>query len=104
MAMSIFHLYIASPLGKMPSNKVRAIHLGFVLALIFLLFPAFKGKTRGVKTMISDYILSALGIFVIYLFFNIDAISMRAGVMNGYCYGYNNSRLVLEATEMYRSH
>lgn len=83
IAMSIFHLYIASPLGKMPSNKVRMIHLAFVLFLIFLLFPMFKSKDKKDNTSNFDYILAGLGIITnMYLFFNIDAISMRAGVMS----------------------
>lgn len=81
--MSVFHLYIASPWGTMPSNKVRAIHLAFVLCLIYLLFPMFKNKGRGIKLAIVDYILAALGVLVnFYLYFNIDGISARAGVMN----------------------
>lgn len=83
IAMSIFHLYIASPIGTMPSNKVRMIHLAFVLFLIFLLFPMFKSKDKKDNTTVFDYILAVLGIIPnIYLFFNIDAISMRAGVMS----------------------
>ncbi len=84
VAMSTFHLYIASPLGKMPSNKVRLLHLAFVLCLIFLLFPIFKKKDgTAVKFMFADYILAAAGVAVnIYLFIYIDAISMRAGVMH----------------------
>lgn len=83
VVMSTFHLYIASPLGKMPSNKVRLLHLAFVLCLIFLLFPLFKKKDgTAVKFMFADYILAAAGIAVnVYLFIYIDAISMRAGVM-----------------------
>lgn len=44
VAMSLFHLYLASPWGTMPSAKSRAIHLGFVLALIFLNVPIAKKK------------------------------------------------------------
>ena len=84
VAMSLFHLYIASPWGKMPSNKTRMIHLAFVLFLIFILFPLFKKKDgTTVKFMPLDIVLALMGAVVnIYLFFNIDPISNRAGVMS----------------------
>lgn len=83
IAMSSFHLYIASPLGRMPSNKVRLLHLAFVMCLIFLLFPLFKKKDGSVvKPMILDYLLAAASVAVnVYLFIYVDAISVRAGVL-----------------------
>lgn len=83
LAMSAFHLYIASPLGRMPSNKVRLLHLAFVMCLIFLLYPMRKKKDGTVvKYMPVDFILAIGGVVVnLYLFINIDAISLRAGVL-----------------------
>ncbi len=84
VAMSLFHLYIASPWGKMPSNKTRMVHLAFVLCLIFLLYPLFKKKDgKTIKFMPIDIGLAIMGVAVnAYLFINIDAISNRAGVMS----------------------
>lgn len=83
IAMSTFHLYIASPLGRMPSHKVCLLHLAFVMCLIFFLFPMFKKKDGSVvKFIFVDYILAAASAMVnLYLFVYIDTISKRAGVM-----------------------
>lgn len=83
IAMSTFHLYIASPLGRMPSHKVCLLHLAFVMCLIFFLFPVLKKKDGSVvKFMFIDYILAAASVMVnLYLFIYIDTISKRAGVM-----------------------
>jgi TRAP transporter 4TM/12TM fusion protein len=100
IAMSLFHLYMAG-FGRIPSNKVRAIHLGFVLALVFLLYPMFKKKDKSPpKPSVFDYILAVMGMVVnIYLYLNIDAISMRAGVMytTDYVMGGIAILLVMEA-------
>lgn len=100
ISMSLFHLYMAG-FGRMPSNKMRAIHLGFVLTLVFLLYPMYKKKDgTPAKTGVFDYILAVLGMTVnLYLYFNIDAISKRAGVMHltDYIMGAIAILLVLEA-------
>ena len=63
VCMSVFHLYMASPWGTMPSAKVRAVHLGFVLALIFLMAPIIKTKKgKTIKLMPMDYLLAAAGV------------------------------------------
>ena len=81
VAMSLFHLYMAGPWGTLPSSKVRAIHLGFVLALIFLTVPMWKKKDgKLVKFVPADVILAFAGIGVNwYLLLRIDAIAANGG-------------------------
>ena len=42
VAMSLFHLYPASPWGIVRTEVLRLAHVGFMLVLVFLLFPAAK--------------------------------------------------------------
>lgn len=82
VAMSLFHLFVAY-YGRIPSAQLRAMHLGFVLFLIFLLFPSYKKKDGKVITFAPlDYLMAGLGAFVnIYLVMNMNAIANRAGVL-----------------------
>lgn len=88
VAMSIFHLYMASPWGTLPSSKVRAIHLGFVLALIFLTVPMWKKKDgKLIKFVPVDVILAFAGICVNwYLLLRIDAIAANGGQLTSLDY------------------
>ena len=68
------------------SITVRAVHLAFATALVFLTIPITKGKRRGAlvsaRTHIPlvDYILAALAsISVLYIILDWKGISMRAG-------------------------
>ncbi len=79
--MSLFHLYMAG-LGTMPTNKQRMIHLGLSMVLIFLLYPFWK-KSSQKKAGPLDFLLAAMSLGVnLYLLFNIDAISARAGLVS----------------------
>jgi TRAP transporter 4TM/12TM fusion protein len=81
ISMSLFHFYMAG-IGRMPSNKMRAIHLAYTMALIFLLYPwKKKADNSASKTSILDYLLAIIGAgSSLYMYFNIDAISMRSGL------------------------
>jgi TRAP transporter 4TM/12TM fusion protein len=58
VAMSLFHLYAAYSI--VPTLQLRVVHVGFVLAILFLSFPiAAKFKNR---LMIWDVILAGLAI------------------------------------------
>lgn len=83
VAMSIFHLYLASPWGTMPSAKSRAIHLGFVLALIFLNVPIAKKKDGTLVQCVPYDFICAIVAFAcnIYLTFRIDPIAANGGVL-----------------------
>jgi TRAP transporter 4TM/12TM fusion protein len=58
VAMSLFHLYAAYSI--VPTLQLRVVHVGFVLAILFLSFPiASRFKNR---LMIWDIVLAALAI------------------------------------------
>jgi len=58
VAMSLFHLYAAYSI--VPTLQLRVVHVGFVLAILFLSFPiAAKFKNR---VMIWDIVLAGLAI------------------------------------------
>ncbi|EWG12634.1 TRAP transporter permease [Cytobacillus firmus] len=101
LAFSLFHLY-TGVFGMLTAQLQRSIHLGFALALIFLLFPARK-KDRGRKHKVEwyDIILAILGIAVgAYWPLFIDEIVMRAGRLTeiDFYVGLIAVLLVLEAT------
>jgi TRAP transporter 4TM/12TM fusion protein len=101
LAFSLFHLY-TGVFGMLTAQLQRSIHLGFALALIFLLFPARK-KDRGRKHKVAwyDIILAVLGVAVgAYWPLFIDEIVMRAGRLTeiDFYVGLAAVLLVLEAT------
>jgi len=59
--MSLFHLYAAYAI--VPTQQLRMIHVGFVLFLVFLLFP-FARRFRH-RVMWWDWIAAALSLLVI---------------------------------------
>ncbi len=61
VAMSLFHLYAAFAI--VPAHVLRATHLGFVLFLLFLLFPAAKRLRNRIRWF--DVALSLLGLATI---------------------------------------
>src|SRR5919206_1616945 len=75
VAMSLFHLYAAYAI--VPAQILRAIHLGFVLFLVFLLFPAAK-RFRG-TVRVWDVVPALLGVAaIVYLLADFDAFIERA--------------------------
>ncbi len=75
VVMSLYHLYAAYAI--IPAHILRATHLGFVLLLLFLLFPAsarFRARIHW-----SDVVLSLLGVATIaYLLIDFDEFIERA--------------------------
>ena len=65
LAFSLFQLYTAI-FGVFTAQIQRSIHLGFALALIFLLFPARRGKRKSGKLQVAwyDIVLALLSIYV----------------------------------------
>lgn len=71
------------------SVTIRAIHLAFAVALVFLTLPMFKRRC-GIKALsvrkyipTIDFILAAVGcLLVLYIVIDWTGISMRAGVPN----------------------
>ncbi len=73
--MSLFHLYAAY--GIVPANVLRPVHVGFVLVLVFLTFPALRiWRDRLVWW---DWLLATIAVIVIaYLIAGGDALADRA--------------------------
>src|SRR6266542_3775809 len=97
VAMSLFHLYAAYAI--IPAQVLRAIHVGFVLFLTFLLFPAAKRFRNRILPW--DVALSLLGVAVIaYLLVDFDDFIERAVTPTHWdlFFGVGLVLLVLEAT------
>jgi TRAP transporter 4TM/12TM fusion protein len=77
VAMSVFHLYAAYAI--VPANILRAVHVGFVLALSFLSFP-IVARLRD-RLAWWDWLLAAVSAAVIaYIIAGGDALADRATV------------------------
>lgn len=82
VSMSLFHLYTAG-FGVLLALKQRAIHLGFLLVLIFLLYP-IKNKWKENKALLTmDVVLAVLGLLISsYIVINYKELVRRAGIYN----------------------
>jgi TRAP transporter 4TM/12TM fusion protein len=80
IGMSIYQLYTAIR-GVLPAQLQRTWHLGFALALIFLLYPSRKRRPGAFVSMDwVDVVLALLGAGVnLYWIINYQDILMRAG-------------------------
>ena len=81
--LSIFQLYLASPWGTMPAAQARAIHLGFVMALIFLNVPIGK-KKDGTLISFAPWNLTAAIIALgcnLYLYSRINPLAANGNVL-----------------------
>ena len=82
LAFSCFHIYTAF-FGVLDAHLQRAVHLAFVLTLVYLLFPAGKGMRRD-RLNPFDLLFVAASLYCLgYLLFNYRAIVTRAGVLTG---------------------
>ena len=96
---SSFHLYTAA-FGAFAPQIQRSIHLGFVLTLIFLLYPMKTGMSLK-KLPWYDVVLAFLGALVSgYIVWNYDVIVLEAGPPDqmDLLFGSLAIVLVLEAT------
>lgn len=96
---SAFHLYTAA-VGPFPPQIQRAVHLGFVLTLIYLLYPA-RATGRLDRLAWYDVLLAAAGAAVCgYIVWNYDVIVLDAGPPTDmdFYFGCASVVLVLEAT------
>jgi TRAP transporter 4TM/12TM fusion protein len=77
ISFSLFHLYTAA-FGMLPAQLQRAVHLSFVFFLVFMLYPAHRGKIH--KITISDLFLSCAGVSTTgYIIWNYESLISRAG-------------------------
>jgi TRAP transporter 4TM/12TM fusion protein len=75
VAMSLYHLYAAYAI--IPAHILRATHVGFVLLLVFLLFPAAKRFRARIQWF--DVVLSLLGVApIVWLLYDFDDFIERA--------------------------
>ena len=98
IGMSAFHLY-TSGFGALMAMKQRGIHLAFLLALVFLLYPASRKSSRTRPTPIDMMWLVAGVASTLYVVFTFEAFSRRGGVANiwDYTFGVIAIVCVLEA-------
>jgi len=87
---TLFQLWYASPfpfwfdIGMFKGLPARAIHLGFALTLVFLIFPFSKEK----QISIFDIIISLIAAFCcLYIYFFYDQLIDRGGILLKYTIG-----------------
>lgn len=107
IALSIFQIWFTAGFDVMDAPMLRAIHLGAVMALIFLWFPAVKptpGEVENPLWLVLDFVLIGISIAVAYyLVSQIDYILTRIRYvdpvsMEDMVYGTICILLVLEVT------
>lgn len=81
IAVSLYHLYTAY-FGTLVTLKHRSLHVAMILALAFVLYPAFKKSSRN-RLAWYDAVCSILALSVTaYIFSDYLGIVHRAGVPN----------------------
>ena len=81
VAWSMFQIYTAI-FGTFPSTIQRGTHIAAALMLVYLLYPAVKGKNLD-KVPWYDCILCGLSFVVgLYHIVNFDALQLRSGMYN----------------------
>ncbi|ADO76580.1 TRAP transporter permease [Halanaerobium praevalens] len=80
VSLSLFHLYTAG-FGVLIALKQRAVHLGFIFTLIFLLYPTLK-KQKANKLLLTFDLLLAFSSIAIstYIIINYQELVQRAGM------------------------
>ena len=81
--LSIFQLFLASPWGTIPAAQARAIHLGFVMALLFLNVPIAKKKDGTLVNFVPWNVVAAilsLGCNI-YLYTRINPLAASGNVL-----------------------
>ena len=99
IAFSVFQLYTAV-FGVLDAQLQRAVHLGFGLALTYLLYPTFPNHT-GSGLHFIDYVLAFLGAAApAYLVVEYNELVLRAGTVTDtdFAVGLVGVLLVIEAT------
>jgi len=83
VTLAIFQLYTAY-FGLLPAMQQRSFHIGFVLMLVFILYPAKRGVPK-VKPSLLDWSLAVLAaLCCFYVFFNYTSIAARGGMSQYY--------------------
>ncbi|MDR1731289.1 MAG: TRAP transporter permease [Synergistaceae bacterium] len=97
----IFVLYhiITSRFGMPLMFKHRAIHLGVILCLTWLYYPASKRSIQRRPSVLDMILIAASAAVSLYTVFNVDSFALRGGVAlpRDYVFGAVAIVLVLEA-------
>jgi len=99
VAMSLYQLYTAG-FGLLNAHVQRSLHLAFILALTFLLFP-FRRKTKTAGVPLYDLLLAVAGAAVgVYILYDYQEIVLRAGIPStrDYVFAIASILFVLEAS------
>ncbi len=99
ITFSVFQLYTAV-FGVLDAQLQRAVHLGFGLALVFLLYPT-RNRGGELSLHFEDYILAFLGAAApAYILIEYKELVLRAGTVTStdYLVGLIGVLLVIEAT------
>ncbi|MCF4150457.1 TRAP transporter permease [Dethiosulfovibrio sp. F2B] len=99
VSMSAFHFY-TSGFGLLLALQQRAVHLAFVMALVFLLYPARQSSPKD-KIPLMDFALAAVAAYsALYLVINFNELVNRAGLPTqmDIVMGFVCILLLLEAT------
>ncbi|NLB82834.1 MAG: TRAP transporter permease [Synergistaceae bacterium] len=93
-----YHL-ITSRFGMPPAFQHRAIHLGFILSLVWMYYPAVRNSPKNRPSTLDVGLVLLTVALTIFTYFNIDSLSLRAGmaVTQDYIFGGIYLLLVLEA-------
>lgn len=93
-----YHL-ITSRFGMPPMFQHRAIHLGFILCLVWMYYPARKGSVKERPSLIDMGLIALTVGLTVFTYFNIDSLALRGGmaVTQDYYLGGMYILLVLEA-------
>jgi TRAP transporter 4TM/12TM fusion protein len=98
-AMAIFHLYTAR-FGTLEALRQRSAHLAFVMAMVFLLYPARRKDAAAAPIRIWDLLLAIVAVGpMLYVFWNHQALAYRAGNLHtlDLAVGVLGTLVVLEA-------
>jgi TRAP transporter 4TM/12TM fusion protein len=83
VGFALFQLYTAF-FGVFPHMQQRSIHISFVLALVFILYPATSKSSRAYVPWY-DWIIAFTAAFcTVYIFLSYDNIALRGGVIYKY--------------------
>ncbi|MGH2404182.1 MAG: TRAP transporter fused permease subunit [bacterium] len=81
VAMSLFHLYTAR-WGTLEALRQRSIHVAFVMALVFLLYPMRRKGAADAPVRFFDVLFAAVAVApMLYLFVNHTPLTLRAGTL-----------------------
>jgi TRAP transporter 4TM/12TM fusion protein len=96
----VFYHLITSRFGMPIVMKHRGIHVGFILFLVWMYFPATKRSNRDKPTLIDIGLMVTTLVATVYFVLNVEPFAARAGVAltSDYVFGAITILMVLEAT------